>query len=128
MKSFLLGSVVDAIINQVMITVNEKKLRLTPKLSNEVKTLSLYGDQIRLQQILADFLLNIVRHTPSPDGWVEIKIAPILKTMDGHVELVRLQFRYIDFHCFFLSCTFMYFCDYVQLRLRSFSSFSSYDV
>ncbi|KAL5990035.1 hypothetical protein ACLOJK_010931 [Asimina triloba] len=90
---FLLGSVLDAIFSQVMLLSRKKKLRLICEIPGEVKTISLYGDQIRLQQVLADFLLNIVHHTPSPEGWVEIEVATRLGLVEDAVELVHLQFR-----------------------------------
>ena len=58
--------------------------------------MSLYGDRIRLQQVLAEFLLNIVHHAPSPDGWVEIEVAPSLRLIEDGIELVHLQIRYSD--------------------------------
>ncbi|PIA30054.1 hypothetical protein AQUCO_05700038v1 [Aquilegia coerulea] len=98
---FLLESVLDAIISQVMILVTEKKLQLIWKIPEEVKTLSLYGDQIRLQQILANILLNVIHHAPSPDGWVEIKVVPSVQTVQDSDELVRLQFRESE-KCYFI--------------------------
>ncbi|XP_019052071.1 PREDICTED: phytochrome E-like [Nelumbo nucifera] len=94
MTEFLLGSLVDAVVSQVMILLKDKNLQLFHEIPEEMKTLSLYGDQIRLQQVLSDFLLNIVHHTPSPDGWVEIKVTPCLKLVQDGVELLHLQFRY----------------------------------
>lgn len=94
MGEFLLGSIMEAIISQVMLLLKEKNLQLNCKISEETKTMSLYGDQIRLQQVLAEFLLNIVRHAPSPDGWVEIEVAPSLRLIEDGIELVHLQFRY----------------------------------
>ncbi|KAA8514995.1 hypothetical protein F0562_018218 [Nyssa sinensis] len=91
-EDFLLGSVIDAIVSQVMILLKEKNLQLVLEIPNEIKTLSLSGDQIRLQLILSDFLLNIVHYTP-PDGWVEIKVSPGLKLIQDGNEFVHLQFR-----------------------------------
>ncbi|XXG61662.1 hypothetical protein AAC387_Pa05g0214 [Persea americana] len=93
MAEFLLGSVMDAIISQVMLLLKEKNLQLIFKISEETKTMSLYGDRIRLQQVLAEFLLNIVHHAPSPDGWVEIEVAPSLRLIEDGIELVHLQIR-----------------------------------
>ncbi|GMI91632.1 phytochrome E [Hibiscus trionum] len=93
MEEFLLGNVLDAVVSQVMILLREKKLELIHEIPEEFKTLSLYGDQIRLQLVLSDFLLNVVHHAPSLDGWVEIKTSAGLKLiLDGN-EFVRLQFR-----------------------------------
>ncbi|XWS12423.1 hypothetical protein CRYUN_Cryun37aG0088000 [Craigia yunnanensis] len=93
MEEFLLGNVLDAVVSQVMILLRERNLKLFHEIPEEIKTLSLYGDQIRLQLVLSDFLLNVVHHAPSPDGWVEIRISPVLKLIQDGNEFVRLQFR-----------------------------------
>ncbi|KAJ4977508.1 hypothetical protein NE237_002614 [Protea cynaroides] len=90
---FVLGNVLDVVISQVMISLTEKKLHLIHEIPEEVRTLPLYGDQIRLQQVLSDFLINIVHHTPAPDGWVEIKVTPSLRLIQDVVEFVHLQIR-----------------------------------
>ncbi|XWS18593.1 hypothetical protein CRYUN_Cryun32bG0057800 [Craigia yunnanensis] len=76
-----------------MILLRERNLQLFHEIPEEIKTLSLYGDQIRLQLVLSDFLLHVVHHAPSPDGWVEIRISPGLKLIQDGNEFVRLQFR-----------------------------------
>ncbi|KAL5716420.1 hypothetical protein ACHQM5_018115 [Ranunculus cassubicifolius] len=91
MENFQLGSVMDAVISQAMILVTEKKLKILWKVSEDVKSQFLYGDQIRLQQILADFLVNVIRYAPSQDGWAEIKVTPSFKQDDD--EIVHLHFR-----------------------------------
>ncbi|KAK9267397.1 hypothetical protein L1049_009822 [Liquidambar formosana] len=93
MEEFLLGNVLDAIVSQAMISLKEKNIQLVHEIPEEIKTLSLHGDQIRLQLVLSDFLLNVVHHAPSPDGWVEIKISPGLKLIQDGNEFIHLQFR-----------------------------------
>ncbi|XP_075666985.1 phytochrome E isoform X1 [Castanea sativa] len=93
MEDFLLGNVLDAIVSQVMILLRERNLQLFHEIPEEIKTLFLYGDQIRLQLVLSDFLLNVVHHAPSQEGWVEIKISPGLKVIQDGNEFIRLQFR-----------------------------------
>ncbi|XP_021825661.1 phytochrome E isoform X1 [Prunus avium] len=93
MGEFVLGNILDAIVSQSMISLREKNLQLFHEIPEEVKSLSLYGDQIRLQLVLSDFLLNAVNHAPSPDGWVEIKILPGLKLIQDGNNCIRLQFR-----------------------------------
>lgn len=92
-EEFTFGSVLDAIVSQAMILMKEKNIQLVHEIPDEIKTLSLYGDQIRLQLVLSDFLLNVVRHAHSPDGWVEIKISPYLKLSKDGNKFVHLQFR-----------------------------------
>lgn len=94
MDEFLLGNILDAIVSQGMIPLREKNLQLFHEIPHEMKKLSLYGDQITLQLVLSDFFLNIVHHTHSTDGWVEIKISPGLKLIQDGDEFVRIQFRY----------------------------------
>lgn len=93
MEVFLLGNVLDAIVSQVMILLRERNIQLFHKIPDDIKTLSLYGDQIRLQLILSDILLSVVLHAQSPDGWVEIKFSPGLKLIQDGNELIRLQIR-----------------------------------
>ncbi|MCL7051656.1 hypothetical protein MKW94_011629 [Papaver nudicaule] len=75
---FPLGIAMDAVVSQVMLLLTEKKLQLNCEISEKTKTLSIYGDQIRLQQILTAFLLHVVHHAPSsgPESWVNIEVEP----------------------------------------------------
>lgn len=95
-EEFLLVSVVDAIVSQVMMLSKEKNLQLVHEIPDGIKAKHLLGDQVRLQLVLSDFLLNIARYAPSPDGWVEIKVSPGLEVRQDGNELVHLQIRY---HC-----------------------------
>ncbi|KAG6765732.1 hypothetical protein POTOM_029788 [Populus tomentosa] len=90
---FLLGSVINAVVSQAMLLLRERNLQLLRDIPEEIKTLVVYGDQARIQQVLADFLLNMVRYAPSSEGWVEIHVCPTLKQIsDGHT-LVHLEFK-----------------------------------
>ncbi|PSS01538.1 Phytochrome B like [Actinidia chinensis var. chinensis] len=91
---FLVGSVIDAVVSQVMILLREKGLQLIRDIPEEIKTLAVYGDQVRIQQVLADFLLNMVRYAPSPDGWVEIQVRPRLEQISGE-SILHIEFRIV---------------------------------
>ncbi|KAF9677213.1 hypothetical protein SADUNF_Sadunf08G0084600 [Salix dunnii] len=92
---FLLGSVINAVVSQAMLLLRERNLQLLRDIPEEIKTLVVYGDQARIQQVLADFLLNMVRYTPSSAGWVEIHVSPTLKQIsDGHT-LVHMEFKIV---------------------------------
>lgn len=101
MEEFRLGNVLDAIVSQAMILLREKNLQLFLRIPKEIKSLYLYGDHIRLQLALSDFLLNVVHHAPVSDGWVEIEISPGLKLLQDGNEFIRLQFRYHEKTMFF---------------------------
>ncbi|KAI7730341.1 hypothetical protein M8C21_025098 [Ambrosia artemisiifolia] len=92
-NQFVMENLLDAIVSQVIIILKEKNIPLVHDIPNQVKMLDLVGDQFKLQIILSDFLISIVNHAPSPDGWVEIKVSPGLRMkQDGH-EYIHLQFR-----------------------------------
>ncbi|KAG0623386.1 hypothetical protein M758_3G170800 [Ceratodon purpureus] len=90
---FVMGTVMDAVVSQGMITSREKGLQLIRETPREIKSMCLFGDQVRLQQVLADFLLNAVRFTPSSEGWVGIKVVPTKKRLGGGVHVMHLEFR-----------------------------------
>ncbi|KAJ0940660.1 putative PAS domain, phytochrome, GAF domain, histidine kinase/HSP90-like ATPase [Helianthus annuus] len=90
---FLLGSVIDAVVSQVMLELLDRGLRLIRDIPENVKTLTVYGDQPRLQQVLINFLLNIVRHSPLHGGWIEIQVRPTLKQASDGKNVVHIAFR-----------------------------------
>lgn len=92
---FLLGSVINAVVSQVMILLRERNLQLIRDIPEEIKSLAVCGDQVRIQQVLADFLLNMVRYAPSPDGWVEIYVRPTLKQISDEITLLHTEFRMV---------------------------------
>ncbi|KAF3456361.1 hypothetical protein FNV43_RR01011 [Rhamnella rubrinervis] len=92
---FLLGSVINAVVSQVMILLRERNLQLIRDIPEEIKTMAVYGDQVRIQQVLADFLLNMVRYAPSPEGWVEIHVRPSLKRIPDGLTLLHIEFRMV---------------------------------
>ncbi|PIN23243.1 hypothetical protein CDL12_04009 [Handroanthus impetiginosus] len=93
--NFLLGSVIDAVVSQVMLLLRERGLQLIRDIPEEVKTLAVYGDQVRIQQVFADFLLSMVCYAPSPAGWVEIQLRPSVKEVSEGVTIVHIEFRII---------------------------------
>lgn len=90
---FLLGSVIDAVVSQAMFLLKERGLQLIHDIPEEVKTLGVYGDQFRIQQILADFLLNMVQYAPTSNGWIEMQLTPNLKQVSGSMTVVHIEFR-----------------------------------
>ena len=77
-----------------MLLLRERKLQLIRDIPEEIKSLAVHGDQARIQQALADFLLNMVRYTPSSEGWIEIHVRPALKQISEGLTLVSTEFRY----------------------------------
>ncbi|KAL8105459.1 phytochrome B-like [Apium graveolens] len=92
---FLLGGVIDAVVSQGMLMLREKGLQLICDIPEEIKTLCVYGDQIRIQQVLANFLLHMVRYSPAPQGWVEIQVQISLKQISNGITNMRSEFRIV---------------------------------
>lgn len=92
---FILGSVINAVVSQVMILLRERDLQLIRDIPEEVKIISVHGDELRIQQVLADFLLSMVCCAPSPEGWVEIQIKLSLKQNSDGSDAVLLQLRFV---------------------------------
>ncbi|GLJ49415.1 hypothetical protein SUGI_1046180 [Cryptomeria japonica] len=89
---FTLGTVFDAVISQGMMLSRAKGLQLLCDSTEEIKTIYLFGDQLRLQQVLSEFLLNALQFTP-PEGWVEIKVIPNKKHLGTGLHIMHLEFR-----------------------------------
>lgn len=99
-EDFFLGRVMDAVVSQVMLLIRERGLQLIRDIPEEIKTLCVHGDQVRVQQVLADFLFSMVCYAPSPDGWVDIQVRPSLKQTADGITTVRIEFRYAIFTIF----------------------------
>eukprot|EP00245_Coleochaete_scutata_P004794 TRINITY_DN17789_c0_g1_i1.p1 TRINITY_DN17789_c0_g1~~TRINITY_DN17789_c0_g1_i1.p1 ORF type:complete len:1140 (-),score=253.90 TRINITY_DN17789_c0_g1_i1:692-4111(-) len=88
---FMMTVVMNAVVSQGMISSSKKGLQLFCDTPPDFKDMCVFGDQLRIQQVLADFLLNSIQFTPS-GGWVEIKVAPHKQRLGG-VDVIRFEFR-----------------------------------
>ncbi|GMP74899.1 hypothetical protein CsSME_00032164 [Camellia sinensis var. sinensis] len=92
MVQFTLHEVLVASISQVTMKSNGKGIRIVNNLTEETMSETLYGDSLRLQQVLADFLLMSVTFTPN--GGQIVVAANLTKDRLGQsVQLVHLEFR-----------------------------------
>ncbi|XP_058723574.1 phytochrome B-2-like isoform X1 [Vicia villosa] len=94
-REFLLENVINAVVSQVMLLLRDRKLQLIRDIPEDIKALAVYGDQLRIQQVLADFLMNVVRYAPSPDGWVEIHVFPRIKQISDGLTILHAEFRMV---------------------------------
>ncbi|XP_019236033.1 PREDICTED: phytochrome B-like isoform X2 [Nicotiana attenuata] len=90
---FFLASVIDAVVSQVMLLLRERGVQLIRDIPEEIKTLRVYGDQVRIQQVFADFLQIMASYAPSPEGWVEVHLRPSMKQISDGVTIVHIDFR-----------------------------------
>ncbi|KFK40923.1 phytochrome b [Arabis alpina] len=89
---FFLGSVINAIVSQAMFLLRERGLQLIRDIPDDIKSIAVNGDQTRIQQILAEFLLSIIRYAPSQE-WVEIHLSQSSKQMADGFSAIRTEFR-----------------------------------
>lgn len=92
MMEFSIQDVLVASISQVMSKSNEKSIRIENASAEDHMKETLYGDCLRLQQVLADFLLISVNFTPA-GGQIGIAVRLIKDKIGESVQLANLEFR-----------------------------------
>lgn len=93
MVEFTLREILVASISQVKMKSEGKGIQVSHDASEEIMTEILYGDSLRLQQVLSDFLLVSVNYTPT--GGQLIIATNLTKDQLGQsVQLVHLELRY----------------------------------
>ena len=92
MVEFTLHEVLVASLSQVMTKSNAKGIRVVNDVEEKITTETLYGDSIRLQQVLADFLLISINFTPN-GGQVVVAATLTQQQLGKLVHLANLEFR-----------------------------------
>lgn len=92
MVEFTLHEVLVASLSQVMTKSNAKGIRVVNDVEEKITTETLYGDSIRLQQVLADFLLISINFTPT-GGQVVVAATLTQQQLGKLVHLANLEFR-----------------------------------
>ncbi|KAK9084623.1 hypothetical protein Sjap_025034 [Stephania japonica] len=93
---FNLGEVLEAVMIQGMPLHKKGKVQLGRDFPDEVASLYLYGDNLRLQQVLSDFLTNALLFSPESEGSsVVLSVVPRKESIGTGVHIVHLEFRII---------------------------------
>ncbi|XP_068658918.1 phytochrome A-like [Aristolochia californica] len=92
MVEFTLQDVLDTALSQIMIQSEAKGIQVVYDAPEEVMNTSFYGDNLRLQQILADFLLVSVKFAPSA-SLIEIIIGLVKRQLGKSLHLLHLDLR-----------------------------------
>ena len=92
MVEFTLHEVLVASLSHVMTKSNAKGIRVVNDVEEKITTETLYGDSIRLQQVLADFLLISINFTPT-GGQVVVAATLTQQQLGKLVHLANLEFR-----------------------------------
>lgn len=90
---FNLGEALDAIMMQGMSLSRERQVPLVHDWPAEVSSMYLYGDNLRLQQVLSEFLLNALQFTPPTVGSISLQVIPRKEIIGTGVQIVHLEFR-----------------------------------
>lgn len=94
MVEFKLHEVLIASISQVMTKSNGKRIKIVDNLAPNLSNETLYGDSLRLQQVLAAFLLISVDSTPS-GGQLGVAATLAKDSIGEFVQIGRLECRYV---------------------------------
>ncbi|XP_077221616.1 phytochrome A1-like [Tasmannia lanceolata] len=89
---FTLQDVLITAVSQVMITSKRKGIQIVCDPSEEFMNECIYGDNLRLQQIVAAFLFVTVKYTPR-GGQIEISGSLTKDPLGERVHLVHLELR-----------------------------------
>lgn len=92
MVEFTLHEVLVASISQVMTRSNRKSIRVINEVGQVIMAETLYGDSVRLQQVLADFLAIAVNFTPN-GGQLYVAATLAKDNLGESVQLVHAEFR-----------------------------------
>ncbi len=78
-----ISSLVNDIINMIKARAEKKNLRFIPEIDEKIPSV-LYGDDVRLRQIITNLLTNAVKYTP--EGYVRLRMT-VLRIEDGVLRL-----------------------------------------
>ncbi|KAG9141306.1 hypothetical protein Leryth_001773 [Lithospermum erythrorhizon] len=93
-RKFNLGESLEAVVNQVTILSRERHVQVVFDSPGEVSSMYLYGDTLKLQQVLSDFLATALLFTPTfQESSVLFKINPRKKRIGSDIHVVRIEFR-----------------------------------
>lgn len=88
---FNLGEALEAVMAQGMDLSKERLVSLVHDSPAEISSMNLYGDNLRLQQVLAGFLLNAIQFTSRAGGSVVLRAIPRKQNIGTGVQIVHLQ-------------------------------------
>lgn len=94
MVTFTMQEVLVASVSQVMIQSDGNGIRIVHDIPGDIMEETFYGDRVRLQQILADFLVISVNFT-TRGGQLSIAAKMKKDKLAKSVHLVHLEFRFL---------------------------------
>ncbi|PIA25618.1 hypothetical protein AQUCO_11000027v1 [Aquilegia coerulea] len=93
---FNLGEALETVISQGMPLSKDRQVDLLLESPEEVSSMCLYGDNLRLQQVLSNFLTNVLRFIPTFEGSsVVLKVTGRKEHLGAEMHIVHLEFRIV---------------------------------
>ncbi|KAL9244809.1 hypothetical protein vseg_018535 [Gypsophila vaccaria] len=92
--AFNFMEVLDAAMSQVMLLSQESQVQVLRDFPPDLTAVRLYGDNVRLQQVLSDFLTISVRFTPAFSGSaVKFAVNPRREHLGSNMQIFHVDFR-----------------------------------
>lgn len=93
-EEFLLGNMIDAVINQVVSLLKERDVQLIHNIPEEIKRMTVYGDEARIQRVLTSFLSSMANY--AQEGWVVFGLQPIMQQISDNTANIPIEFKYVS--------------------------------
>nr|XP_043621174.1 phytochrome C [Erigeron canadensis] len=91
---FKLGESLEVVLNQITILSRERKVEVVYDAPEQVLSLSVFGDNLRLQQVLSDFLSNALSFTPQYEGSsIQFRVTHRMEHIGTKIQVAHLEFR-----------------------------------
>lgn len=91
---FNFGEALKVVLHQVMILSRERQVKVIYDSPPDVSRMFLFGDVLRVQQVLSDFLATAILFTPTFEGSsVLFKVIPRKESIGTEMHVVHTEFR-----------------------------------
>jgi phytochrome B len=90
---FNLEEALNTVLMQGMSMSKEKRISIDRDWPVEVSCIYLYGDNLRLQQVLADYLACTLQFTQPAEGPVVLQVILKKENIGSGMQIAHLEFR-----------------------------------
>ena len=90
---FNLEEALNTVLMQGIPLGKEKRISIERDWLVEVSHMYIYGDNIRLQQVLADYLACSLQFTQPAEGHIVLQVIPKKENIGSGMQIAHLEFR-----------------------------------